>query len=292
MGDIVEQIDAAIGGRCACGCGTRITPASPSAYFAREHCHARWMAKQRGLPAPRDPDEAPRFPGPSGAPSTPDPAPAPGPTPSVALLLRQGWRHATTGTPAPWLRWCNECQEHVTPVDGQVALPITVDWHAGPTDEPLEVEPANICPACHQPFIAPHLTALWRHGQYDDYQLALVYGDRYNVQHVSQTALRYARSPNHVLANSWREIERRTLEELAPRCEHPAGCTTAARDRYHLCASIQWCGTLLYPGRSLVLCGPHGGEFQRLVYTATLRLDGLASMLNVLERVPLGWTRR
>lgn len=299
MGDIVEQIDAALDGRCACGCGAKITDRSPSAYFAREHCHARWMAQQRGLPAPVDPDQPPASPAPPRAPSTPRPVPADTPAYGLALLLRQGWRYATAstgplpGVPVPWRRRCGECHQLVTPVDGMRALPITFDMvERPPESEPLELERANICPSCHQPFIAPHLTAMWRPGPYQTYQLALVHGEQYARTEVSHEALRYAHQPDMVLEYAWRQIERWHLERLAPRCEHPAGCTTAARDRYHLGAAIQWAGTLLYPGRSIVLCGPHGGEFQRHIYTSTRRLDGLDSLINVVERVPLGWTRR
>lgn len=44
--DILEQIDAAVQERCACGCGAEITDASPSAYYATQTCQSRWMNQQ------------------------------------------------------------------------------------------------------------------------------------------------------------------------------------------------------------------------------------------------------
>ncbi len=39
---LLDQIDAAVQGQCACGCGALITVASPSAYFASYLCSVRW----------------------------------------------------------------------------------------------------------------------------------------------------------------------------------------------------------------------------------------------------------
>lgn len=302
MGDIVDQIDAAIEGRCACGCGAAITDSSPSAYFAREHCHARWMAKQRGLAPPPDTDVAPPFPGRPGAPSTPAPTPAATPTYGLALLLRQGWRYATASqgplpaVPVPWLRWCDDCRQHVTPVDGMRALPITYDTIANPSAvmEPLELERANICPSCHQPFAGPHLTAMWRPGAHQTYQLALVHGEHIGQTTITHEVVRHAADPRTGLAICWRHVERHLLERLAPRCEHPAGCTSAARNRFHLGATIQYAGTLLYQGRTLVLCGPHGSELQRHVYTSWAAANPSMGISTAApyHREPLDWARR
>jgi hypothetical protein len=43
---ILDQIDAAVEERCACGCGTQLSPAGPSAYFASEGCQQRWRYRQ------------------------------------------------------------------------------------------------------------------------------------------------------------------------------------------------------------------------------------------------------
>jgi hypothetical protein len=42
MSDILDRIDTAIEGRCACGCGTQLDPNGPSAWFATESCQRRW----------------------------------------------------------------------------------------------------------------------------------------------------------------------------------------------------------------------------------------------------------
>lgn len=40
--DFIADLDAAVEGRCSCGCGAPITVASPSAWFASELCAGRW----------------------------------------------------------------------------------------------------------------------------------------------------------------------------------------------------------------------------------------------------------
>ncbi len=40
--DFLDELDAAVDGRCSCGCAAVITAASPSAWFASETCAARW----------------------------------------------------------------------------------------------------------------------------------------------------------------------------------------------------------------------------------------------------------
>jgi hypothetical protein len=44
--DILDQIDAAIDQRCTCGCGAKLRPNGPSAYFAGEDCQQRWRCDQ------------------------------------------------------------------------------------------------------------------------------------------------------------------------------------------------------------------------------------------------------
>jgi hypothetical protein len=46
----VNDIDAAIEGRCACGCGTTITDDSPSAYFATAECQRQWNLRNVDRP--------------------------------------------------------------------------------------------------------------------------------------------------------------------------------------------------------------------------------------------------
>lgn len=41
-GDVLDQVDAAVAGDCACGCGIPIDDDSPSAYFANQGCQWRW----------------------------------------------------------------------------------------------------------------------------------------------------------------------------------------------------------------------------------------------------------
>ncbi len=40
--DVIDTIDAAVDGLCACPCRAKITGSSPSAYFASEVCAWRW----------------------------------------------------------------------------------------------------------------------------------------------------------------------------------------------------------------------------------------------------------
>jgi hypothetical protein len=49
-GDVVTRIDAAVEGRCACGCGAVLDRDGPSAWFASEACQWRWQGAGRGQP--------------------------------------------------------------------------------------------------------------------------------------------------------------------------------------------------------------------------------------------------
>lgn len=57
MTDILDLIDNATEHRCACGCGSKLAEAGPSAWFASENCQARWSATRVGS-APDPFDEA------------------------------------------------------------------------------------------------------------------------------------------------------------------------------------------------------------------------------------------
>jgi phosphatidylserine/phosphatidylglycerophosphate/cardiolipin synthase-like enzyme len=46
VSDILDQIDAAVEERCACGCGSQLSPTGPSAYYASETCQQRWRYQQ------------------------------------------------------------------------------------------------------------------------------------------------------------------------------------------------------------------------------------------------------
>lgn len=43
-GGVVDDIDAATEGRCACGCGLAVGDDSPSAYYATDHCQRRYLS--------------------------------------------------------------------------------------------------------------------------------------------------------------------------------------------------------------------------------------------------------
>jgi hypothetical protein len=45
---VLERIDAAVEGVCACGCRRPITDGSPSAWFASEECADRWHGRLAG----------------------------------------------------------------------------------------------------------------------------------------------------------------------------------------------------------------------------------------------------
>ena len=47
---ILTRIDATVEGRCACGCGTRLDPDGPSAWFAGERCQRRYQQAQATNP--------------------------------------------------------------------------------------------------------------------------------------------------------------------------------------------------------------------------------------------------
>lgn len=57
---ILDQIDEALEGQCACGCGALITAASPSAYFASPLCSARWHHVQHPTAVPATAVPGPR----------------------------------------------------------------------------------------------------------------------------------------------------------------------------------------------------------------------------------------
>lgn len=44
----LEQIDATVDGRCACGCGTVLSPGGRSGWWASEECQHRWQHWQAG----------------------------------------------------------------------------------------------------------------------------------------------------------------------------------------------------------------------------------------------------
>jgi hypothetical protein len=44
--DILERIDSAVDGRCACGCGRPLDPAGPSGWWATEECQYRWQSRR------------------------------------------------------------------------------------------------------------------------------------------------------------------------------------------------------------------------------------------------------
>jgi hypothetical protein len=52
-GDVVDRIDAAVDGKCACGCGDTLRPDGPSAYFATQDCQRYWQGQHHA----HDPDD-------------------------------------------------------------------------------------------------------------------------------------------------------------------------------------------------------------------------------------------
>jgi hypothetical protein len=46
MSDILEAIDAAVGGKCACGCGQPLDPNGASMWFAGPSCQQRYLERQ------------------------------------------------------------------------------------------------------------------------------------------------------------------------------------------------------------------------------------------------------
>lgn len=44
--DVLAEIDAAVDGRCACGCGTALDPNGPSAYYLNANHQSRWQESQ------------------------------------------------------------------------------------------------------------------------------------------------------------------------------------------------------------------------------------------------------
>lgn len=52
--DALTAIDATLEQRCACGCGTELDPAGPSAWFAHERCQSRWRRQAAAGAPPTD----------------------------------------------------------------------------------------------------------------------------------------------------------------------------------------------------------------------------------------------
>lgn len=50
-GDVLDTIDATLDNLCACGCGVRLDPGGPSAYFADDDCQWRWNNRHSTIPA-------------------------------------------------------------------------------------------------------------------------------------------------------------------------------------------------------------------------------------------------
>lgn len=47
---IPDGVEAAVGGRCACGCGAVLDPAGPSAWFVGQDCQMRWQRTHADRP--------------------------------------------------------------------------------------------------------------------------------------------------------------------------------------------------------------------------------------------------
>jgi len=273
--DTVDQITAAIEGRCACGCGHRITDRSPSAWYATEGCQDRWAAQQRG-----------------GATLSPAEIAAAAESPPLDTLFRRGYRLALPGSTAPWLRRCGNCGVIDTPGDGRRVLPVTFDISTpyDPTGR-AEYEDCNLCQHCGTPTPGPHLTALWRYIDQlgDAYRLTLLHGDRMHQYEVRGHQVRDHSHDRRGLVEAWRSVERHLLRDLAPRCQHSSGCTEPARERCELRAPILWGDRWHAPGAALLLCGRHGAEFHR---HCSQRIDPfLGPLAGLYERRPLDWTR-
>lgn len=281
MADIVEQIDAAISGLCACGCNRQLDEHSPSVYFATEDCQRLWHAHR--APARRrlrgDADrfmdgittrpadnittrpERPRRAG-SAA-----PAPRTSDTPNVSQLLRAGWRHASSTTGVQWLRWCEHCRDHAQPVDGVRAPHITAAWlDPDPMPEVMELERVTICPHCRQAFPGPPMAALWQRSDWD-IQLCLVAGNQ-GVRHaISPERLRH---DTGALAHTWQQLEHTLLRNLAPRCpidgcDQPVG--EGVTRPFTMRRPIEFAGRWWEPGEHH-WCGRHYNELRRQLLTA------------------------
>lgn len=61
--DVLDLIENAVDGLCACGCGTQLSPDGPSAYYASPECQRRYLARQASDPEEvrRRPDAAPVY---------------------------------------------------------------------------------------------------------------------------------------------------------------------------------------------------------------------------------------
>ncbi|MBM0257365.1 hypothetical protein [Micromonospora sp. 4G55] len=283
MHDIVDQIDAAIDGRCACGCGARITHRSPSAYYATERCQDRWISQQRGDPTPTPPPYPGTQPPAAGQPEDHGQQP-------LEILFRQGYRLATYDSAVPWMRRCHHCGHIDTPDRGRRRATVpTIDPVRGAPDFTVPPdEPVNLCPNCATPTPGPYLIALWRESPLS-YRLTLVTGDRCWMREVTADLVERRPIWLDAYVASWRDVERNLLRDLAPRCEHTAGCGAPARDRYELRTVIRWQGDWLTPGRTLLLCGPHGAEFHHHCLTNADPLLGPAH--DACRHEPLDWVR-
>ncbi|AXH88782.1 hypothetical protein [Micromonospora aurantiaca] len=249
---------------------------------------------------PTDPFRAPETP--ADAAPTPTPAPRPASaatdTPPAAhqplrILSRQGYRLAAPGSPVPWLRRCAGCGHTGTPVEGRRiprVTPATIDPDAWP-----EPEPCNVCPTCSAAAPGPHVVALYLAlTGCDAYRLTLLHGDRIHQHEVSGHLARDPSRDRRGLVDAWRCTERHLLRSLAPTCGHPRGCAEVARDRYEPTMPIQWAGTWLMPGRTLLLCGRHGAELHQHILTGADPILGPYATMPVHQacpREPLPWTQ-
>lgn len=226
------------------------------------------------------------------SPAAPSPAPDHQP---LRILFRQGYRLAAPASPVPWLRRCAGCGRTGTPVEGRrlpPAVPVPIEGAAPHWPEP---EPCNVCPTCSAATPGPHVVALYLAlPRRDAYRLTLLHGDRVHQYEVSG---HLARDPSHDrrgLVDAWRCTERHFLRDLAPRCQHPGGCTDPARDRYELTMPVPWAGTWLMPGHTIALCGHHGAELYQHILTGADPILGPYATTPVHQacpREPLPWTR-
>jgi hypothetical protein len=125
--DFVDRLDAAVDGRCGCGCGTPITDSSPSAYYATAHCQSAWMNQHATNPGEvySRPDAASVL---VGSDDTPIPLrePARSPTGGGSGGASGGWAPPGDrlqvygpGTLPDFLsyhRWCDGCRTATVPV--------------------------------------------------------------------------------------------------------------------------------------------------------------------------------
>lgn len=295
MTDILADIDAAVDGLCADGCGRRLNPDGPSAYWATEACQERWQSRS-GKPSMRGAEPAytvvdethlhdeeylrymvgliqSRLP-----PAVPDPTYQPKPTVNgsgYGYATERGWRIAADG-PLRFVRQCGTCREWAGVIDGVRPPKFDFNWLTEPIDVMPESLPSldrcQLCANCRSPHDGPVLLAQYREDAFHGWELRLSAGSEAATARVSRAVEDYP----EMAWGAWDGLLHYLIEHITYRdpCS-VTGCERKAQRGWDVRRAVQIGAYTARVGK-IRLCMPHHYELQ-----SQLMADGHLSSLHL-----------